>query len=98
MVALEQTLRDLLLGKEQPTTLRVRVTPKAKSARIKLEHAEDGGIVCKIYVTVAPEDGKANKAVIALLAEALDLPKSSLIITHGLTNRDKTIEIKAMTT
>lgn len=77
-----------------PTILRVRVTPKAKAARIKQEHAEDGSLFYRVYVTVVAEDGKANQAVIALLAKALHVPKSSLTITHGLTSRDKLIRIR----
>lgn len=78
-----------------PTLLRVRVTPKAKAARISQETAEDGTLYYRVYVTVVPEDGKANKAVIELLAKALRLPKSALTITHGLTSRDKLIQIKS---
>lgn len=77
-----------------PSCLSVRVTPKAKAERIRQEISEDGGVLYKVYVTVAPEDGKANKAVIKLLAETLDLPKSAFTITRGLTSRDKTIQIK----
>ena len=80
-------------GAALPTTLRVRVTPKAKAARMSQEIAEDGSLYYKVYVTVVPEDGKANKAVIALLAKTLRLPKSALTITHGLTSRDKLIQI-----
>ena len=47
----------------------------------------------KARVSVPPEDGKANKALIALLAEALDIPKSSIRIAAGETSRLKTIEI-----
>ena len=71
----------------------MRVTPKAKSARITKETSDDEQEYYKVYVTVAPEDGKANKAVIELLAKALDLPKSTLSISHGLTSRDKIIQI-----
>lgn len=74
-----------------PDVLQVRVTPKAKAARIVKETAEDGGTLYKVYVTVVPEDGKANMAVIALLAKAMGVPKSSLAITRGLTSRDKTV-------
>lgn len=76
-----------------PTILRVRVTPKAKSARIIEDIAEDGSPYYRVYVTVVPEDGKANKAVIELLAKTLRVPKSALTITHGLTSRDKLIQI-----
>lgn len=85
---------DLFDHATPPATLRIRVTPKAKSARIKKEIAEDGSVYYKVYVTVAAEDGKANVAVIALLAKALGVPKSALSITRGLASRDKIVEIK----
>jgi uncharacterized protein YggU (UPF0235/DUF167 family) len=87
------TIFDLFTYKNPPDTLRIRVTPKAKSERIKKEFAADGSVLYKIYVTAAPEDGKANEAVIKLLAKALGISKSSLTITHGLTSRDKIIKI-----
>jgi uncharacterized protein YggU (UPF0235/DUF167 family) len=84
---------DLFDYQNPPITLRVKVTPKAKSERIKKEITADGSVIYKIYVTVAPEDGKANAAVIKLLAKTLGIAKSSLRITHGLTSREKTIKI-----
>lgn len=87
-------MSDLLFNTELPTSLRVRVTPKAKSARIKKEISEDGEVYYRVYVTVVAEDGKANKAVMELLADALDVPKSALTIIRGLTSRDKIIQIE----
>lgn len=66
----------------------VRVTPKA--ARNAVEEA-DGGL--RVYVTAAPEDGKANKAVTKLLANALGVAKSRLTLTRGATARDKTFRL-----
>ncbi|MGE3319996.1 MAG: DUF167 domain-containing protein [Candidatus Berkiella sp.] len=77
-----------------PATLHVRVTPKAKSSRIKKEITPDGEVYYKVYVTAVAEDGKANQAVIELLAKALGVPKSALTITRGETSRDKVIEIR----
>lgn len=74
-------------------TLNVRVTPKAAANRIKVEHLADGSQLIRVYVTTVPEDGKANREVIKLLAKQLGLPKSSLTITHGLTSKDKVIKI-----
>lgn len=88
-----QAKQDLFQAQEQPALLHVRVTPKASSARIKREVSEEGVVFYKVYVTVVAEDGKANKAVIELLAKALGLPKSSLTITHGFTSREKIIKI-----
>jgi uncharacterized protein len=42
-----------------------------------------------------PDKGKANAAVIALLAKTLGLPKSSIAVTAGHTARLKTIRIDA---
>ena len=76
-----------------PETLTVRVTPKAASNRIKVEHNKDGSKLIKIYVTTVPEDGKANKAVIEILAKELGVAKSSIEIIRGHTSKDKLIRI-----
>ncbi len=46
-------------------------------------------------MTAAPEKGKANAAVVEVLAEALGLPKSALRIVSGETSPLKTVEIDA---
>ena len=63
---------------------RLRVTPGAR--RTALERGEG---VIRAHVTAAPEDGKANAAVAELLAEALGVAKSRLVLTRGATARDK---------
>jgi len=74
--------------------LHVRVTPKSSSERIVIESDANGERVVRVYVTTVPEDGKANAAVIKLLAKALKRPKSALTITHGQSDRNKTIAIR----
>lgn len=74
-------------------TIFVRVTPKASKNMMKLDVKEDGTPYYRVYVTCPPEDGKANKEVIKLLSKELGIAKTSMTITKGLTNRDKTIEI-----
>jgi len=49
--------------------------------------------ILKAAVTAAPEDGKANDAVIALLADAWRVPKSSLSVLKGAASRAKTIAL-----
>ena len=66
----------------------MRVTPKASRNRI----VEENGAL-RVYVTVAPEGGKANAAVIKLLAKALGVPKSSLVLIRGQSSRDKLLRI-----
>jgi uncharacterized protein (TIGR00251 family) len=69
--------------------LRLRVAPKAARSRIMGVH---GGAL-KVAVTEAPERGRANAAVIELLARALGVPKKNIAIVSGETAQDKVIEI-----
>jgi len=73
----------------EPGTYPIRVTPKASSNRIKIE--DDGTI--RVYVTTAPEDGKANKKVIELLSKELKIAKSRFTIVKGQKSKDKVITI-----
>ena len=74
------------------TRLRLRVSPKASSNRLVGWHGE----ALKLRVTAAPERGKANDAVIALLAEALALPRQAIALVQGETAQDKIVEIAAL--
>lgn len=47
----------------------------------------------KVRVTAAPEDGKANAAVLRLLAERLELPGKSVELVSGRSSRDKIVEL-----
>jgi uncharacterized protein (TIGR00251 family) len=70
-------------------TLRVKVAPRAAHARILGEH--DGAL--KVSLTAPPVEGAANDALIALLADALHLPKRAVTIKHGHTSKLKTVRI-----
>jgi uncharacterized protein len=75
--------------------LRLRVQPRARRNRVDGLVAEaDGGVALKVAVTEAPEDGRANAAVIALLAKALGLPKSAFAVVVGATDRRKIIHLQ----
>lgn len=76
-----------------PSILSVRVTPKASSNRFTVELQADGTILVRVYITLVPEDGQVNKALVKMLAKELNLPASALEITHGFKNRNKTIKI-----
>jgi len=47
-------------------------------------------------VTVPPEGGKANRAVVELLSKTLKVPKSSIEIVRGETSRVKTVRIEGI--
>jgi uncharacterized protein (TIGR00251 family) len=72
----------------------LKVAPKAAADRIIGCAADaEGGSVLKVAVTAVPEAGKANDAVIALLAKAWKLPKRDLSIAAGAASRRKTLHV-----
>ena len=66
----------------------VRVTPGASHDRIAVEAG-----ALRVWVTAAPERGKANEAVRRRLAKALGLAKSRLTLVRGETARAKVFRI-----
>ncbi|MNL55835.1 hypothetical protein D3C87_1792770 [compost metagenome] len=74
--------------------LSVRLTPSGGRDRIEgLETNAAGECHLKIRVTAIPEKGKANKALIELLAKSLSVPKSSIAVISGDTARQKILRI-----
>jgi uncharacterized protein YggU (UPF0235/DUF167 family) len=55
--------------------------------------AADGRAHLKARVSAVPEDGKANAALIALVAKTLDVAKSSVCIASGHAARLKRVDI-----
>jgi len=66
---------------------RIRATPKA--ARDRIEPGEP----LRIHVTAPPDKGAANAAVIALLARALGVAKTRLVLVRGGSSRDKLVRL-----
>ena len=50
----------------------------------------------KVWVKATPEKGRANEAVIEVLSEYLDLPKSRLNVLSGQTSSQKIIEVRSV--
>jgi uncharacterized protein len=74
--------------------VRVRVAPRAAGNRIDgMVGDGEGGAILKVAVTAPPEGGKANAALIKLLASEWRLPKSSLAVATGASERRKTVRI-----
>ena len=72
----------------------LRLQPGASRAKVDgLAVLDDGATVLKLRVTEPPEDGRANAALIRLLAKAWKLPKSSLSLVTGHTDRRKTLAV-----
>lgn len=74
--------------------LEILVQPGAGRNEVEGPREEAGGAyVLKLRVTAPPEGGKANAAVIKLLAKALHLPKSAFEIDRGASSRRKSLTI-----
>lgn len=73
--------------------MRVRLTPSGGADRIDGCATDETGSYLKARVRAAPEDGKANAALEALIAKALGVAKSKVYITRGHTARMKTLAI-----
>jgi uncharacterized protein YggU (UPF0235/DUF167 family) len=76
------------------TRLRLRVTPGARTAAIVGRH----GGAWKVRVTAAAERGRANEAVLRLLADVLRVPREDLTLVWGHGSREKTVELAGMET
>ena len=74
--------------------LHVRVTPRAGANRLEgVELRDNGAAVLRLRVAAPPDKGKANAAVVALVAAALGVPKSAVSVVAGETARTKTLRI-----
>ncbi|HAV10349.1 MAG TPA: hypothetical protein DCX22_01865 [Dehalococcoidia bacterium] len=67
----------------------VKVTPHAKTEEVMQQ-----GALYLVKVRAVAKEGKANDAVIKLLAAYFNIPRSAISIKIGLTNRNKIVEIK----
>jgi uncharacterized protein len=76
----------------QSTRLRLRVAPGAARAAVVGRHG-DGW---KVRVAAAPERGRANDAVMALLADALGVRRPALRLVAGARSRDKVIAVSGL--
>lgn len=72
--------------------VRLRLTPKAKANRVTgLQLDAEGRAWVKAQVTTVPEGGKANEALIKMLAKEWRVAKSDVRLIQGATDRNKTL-------
>ena len=78
-------LNSVLVPSTEGVVIRLHVQPKARREQIVGLH--DGRL--KVSVTAAPDRGKANAAVIRLLADTFAVPRSEIQLLRGDTSRQK---------
>jgi uncharacterized protein (TIGR00251 family) len=77
----------------EPTTrLRLKVSPGSVRGEIVGRHGE----AWKVRVAAAPERGRANAALLRLLAGALRVPAAKLSLVSGHSSRDKVVELRGL--
>jgi len=69
--------------------LNIRVVPKAKHDKVVVEPDR-----LKVYLTAPPVEGKANEALIEVLAEHFGIKRRQITIVLGAKSKDKVVEIK----
>lgn len=72
--------------------IQIRLTPRARADA--LEGWREGQL--RARVSAPPIDGRANEALVRLLADALGVPKSAIAIVAGATSRQKTLEVAGL--
>jgi uncharacterized protein (TIGR00251 family) len=72
-------------------TIRVKVSPRSRSS--SLEQTADGDWLARLKSP--PVDGKANRELVALIAERFGCPKSAVSIKSGAGARLKLVRIDA---
>lgn len=80
-------------GGEAQARLTVKVQPGASLSQV----VGFRGDVLRVRVAAPPERGKANDALVALLAQALDVPRSRIGILRGHASRDKVVLVQGLT-
>jgi uncharacterized protein len=71
------------------TRLRLRVSPGANRAGVVGRYGQGW----KVRVTAPPEGGRANEAIVRLLAETLSVPRAAVKLVSGKGARDKIVEL-----
>jgi uncharacterized protein (TIGR00251 family) len=79
-------------GNPQITCIAVKVTAGAANSAISGWHDQH----LRIRLSTVPERGKANAALIAMLAKSLELPRSAITIVKGQHNARKTIAVEGL--
>ncbi len=74
------------------TRLQLRVSPGARRAYVVGRH----GDAWKVRVAAPPEGGRANEAVVRLVAATLSLPRDAVTLVSGHGARDKIIQLAGL--
>ena len=78
------------LAREGSLVLDIKAIPRSRTAEVSDVMAKS---VLKVKVTAAPEKGRANEEICAVLADYLGVPKRNVEVIHGHTSPQKRVRI-----
>ncbi|MEZ0326449.1 MAG: DUF167 domain-containing protein [Fimbriimonas sp.] len=91
MIVPASILRVTSIAMDKGCQITVRVTPRSSRNSVELD-----GEVVRIRVTAPPFDGQANAEVCKILAKALRIAPSYLMIVRGEASREKVIQVQGL--
>ena len=72
----------------------IRLTPRARAGRLEgIVRAADGAPMLKASVAAPPAEGRANDALLALLAKNWGVPRRDLAVVGGAKSRNKSVHV-----
>ncbi|HEU4642148.1 MAG TPA: DUF167 domain-containing protein [Gemmatimonadaceae bacterium] len=80
-----------LMVQERAGAVRFSVRVQPRAGRTALDGTHAGAL--RVRLAAAPVDGAANEALVELLADRLDVPRSAITIVSGATSRTKLVEV-----
>ena len=86
---------DIYPARATAAGIEIAVKAVPKSSRDRVVGVLAGRL--KVCVTAAPEKGRANAAVVAVIAGWLDVPKSSVALLAGAASPAKTVQVRGVT-
>ncbi|GHU13098.1 UPF0235 protein [Betaproteobacteria bacterium] len=80
------------IDKDGGFCLALHIQPGAKKSGVAGLHGE----ALKIRLAAPPVDGKANAALLAFVAEWLNVPKQAVTLKSGQTSRQKVVRVEGV--
>lgn len=81
--------------RDTPEGVLIPVRAQPKASREAVVGVHDGAV--KVAVFDPPEKGKANRAIEAVIADWLEVPKSTVSVVQGETSRNKAVLVRGKT-
>jgi uncharacterized protein len=92
--AIRPAIRPAINDKGDGVTFAVRVSPRAGRTQFTGMMGEGADAVVKIALAAPPVEGRANEALIAYLADVLDVPRATVEILAGQQSRNKVVRVR----